>query len=1571
MVMTLVPVQAVALLEEQVGIMPLNTLLPGTHGSQIVNAGETLTIGDGVIISGTVTVNAGGTLYMTGGTITGPGRGVLVSGGTFSMCGGVITENEMLGGGAGVSVTGGIFYMSGDAEIYNNFAIASLEGVGGVPAAGGVYVDGGTFNMHGGTIRYNQVGGVPDTCNHGHGGGVRVRDGGTFNMHSGTIAENRATGRGGGVYVESGSSFIMHGTAPKYIADNTARYMGGGISLTAGNADTFFTMADGAVIRGNGAARGGGICIRKPAQPHTEITWGRTGIAPIYIYDNYTTTGANAGGGIAIYGGTQTIPGNLVIAGNRATYGGGISVASIVLGGNSLANVTIPATVTIGGPDAATIDDINDDECKSTFGNWATYGGGVHVAANARLTVSGGTIQGNHAGSDGGGIFTEVFTYESPLPGPDADDPGWEEHYYNLTVGAAVVFTGNTAGKGAFTPPNNALTHTGITAAAQRSIIPDSEPAEQFRHPLNNYDVNFRGPELDADKTVAGPVASRSVSPGDVLTYTIVVRNDSPVATAHNVQVVDALSDLLPYIAPPGAGTVTIAASDTDHVVLPPTDPAKTVANLIAGITIPRIGPEEYVTLTFTVTVQANLDLRDFHRENPDGELENKVSVYIGDDLKADDDATIPVRHPATLVKTSNAPATGVRVGDTVTYTLTATNPNTFALENFVIVDDLPAGLAFIPGSVTVTPTTAQVGAYAIVDGELRVTVNLPAAVTGETTTPGTVTVSFRARVISAPAEGAPIINTGLLNRPDGTQEDETDETVPVRLPATLEKTSVDTYPWVAAGDIVTYRLTATNPNPFALDGFTIVDDLPAGLAFIPGSVTVTPATAQVGTYAIVDGELHVIVNLPAASATAPGAVVVTFRAEVLPVASGEEIENIGELRRPDGEREDEDEEEIEVRLPATLVKTSNVPADARVAVGDIVEYRLTATNPNEFPLNGFILVDNLPEGLAFVPDSVTVTPATAQVGAYAIVDGALRVIVNLPAASATASGTVVVAFEAKILAEAAGEEIENVGELRRPDNTPEDEDEEEIEVRRPATLEKTSDVAEGTIVRVGDILEYTLTARNPNPFALENFVIVDDLPAGLQFVADSVRINSAAGAYTFVDGVLRVSVNIPAATVVDGDDVYGTVVVTFRAEVLPAAIVGTVIENTGTLYRPDGGREDEDDEEVPVRLPATLEKTSDVPEDTKVQVGDEVTYTLTARNPNPFALDGFTIVDDLPTGLRFVPGSVTVTPATAQVGSYTIGDDGELRVRVNLPAATSATAPGTVVVTFRAEILPAAANTVITNTGTLYNSGGGQEDEDEEEIEEGEVFWRQAFLIGRPSGNIYPQDNITRAEVATIFFRMLEDEVRTDNWTQNNPFNDVQLHQWFNNAISTTVGMGFFRNIPYITGGQFHPQEDITRAELAVILVRFMNLDRIGPFSAAVSDDNQFNDIAGHWARVYINRAAEEGWIRGDEGVGGPFRPDDPLERAEAAAMINRIFQRLVETPACLLDDMVDWPDNDNPNLEEAWYFLYMQMATNSYTYRWRSDSNYYKELIETISPRPWHVLERPDSAPEDILDY
>lgn len=230
------------------------------------------------------------------------------------------------------------------------------------------------------------------------------------------------------------------------------------------------------------------------------------------------------------------------------------------------------------------------------------------------------------------------------------------------------------------------------------------------------------------------------------------------------------------------------------------------------------------------------------------------------------------------------------------------------------------------------------------------------------------------------------------------------------------------------------------------------------------------------------------------------------------------------------------------------------------------------------------------------------------------------------------------------------------------------------------------------------------------------------------------------------------------------------------------------------------------------------------------------------------------------------------------------------------------------------------------------------------------------AYIIGYPVENgqsqdyreVRPQNNITRAEVATIFFRMLTDESRAEFWTKENTYSDVNINDWFNNAISTATNAGIVNG--YDTG-DFKPNAPITRAEFAAIAARFS--------SRSYSGADMFSDISGHWARNDINRAADIGWITGYED--GTFRPDQYITRAEAMTLINRLLYRLVDEDG-LHDDMVKWIDN-NPG---TWYYANVQEATNSHYYT-RIDIGYYETWTGIREPRDWEALEKAMSDVDD----
>lgn len=224
------------------------------------------------------------------------------------------------------------------------------------------------------------------------------------------------------------------------------------------------------------------------------------------------------------------------------------------------------------------------------------------------------------------------------------------------------------------------------------------------------------------------------------------------------------------------------------------------------------------------------------------------------------------------------------------------------------------------------------------------------------------------------------------------------------------------------------------------------------------------------------------------------------------------------------------------------------------------------------------------------------------------------------------------------------------------------------------------------------------------------------------------------------------------------------------------------------------------------------------------------------------------------------------------------------------------------------------------------------------------------AYIIGYPDGDVHPQGNITRAEVATIFFRLLRDPVRTQYWSQTNGYSDVPGNKWYNNAISTLSNMGIICGYP---DGTFRPDAPITRAELTKIAAGFFSDPRV-----AATYDGRFSDVHGaEWYISYLMTALEEGLIEGYPD--GSFRPNRPITRAETCTIVNRTLGRKPEKDHLLPEsDMINWPDNINRNI---WYYAQMQEATNSHDYRWISiGSEACEQWTAKLIERDWAALER-----------
>ena len=211
------------------------------------------------------------------------------------------------------------------------------------------------------------------------------------------------------------------------------------------------------------------------------------------------------------------------------------------------------------------------------------------------------------------------------------------------------------------------------------------------------------------------------------------------------------------------------------------------------------------------------------------------------------------------------------------------------------------------------------------------------------------------------------------------------------------------------------------------------------------------------------------------------------------------------------------------------------------------------------------------------------------------------------------------------------------------------------------------------------------------------------------------------------------------------------------------------------------------------------------------------------------------------------------------------------------------------------------------------------------------------AYLLGYENGTVRPNGSISRAEVATVLFRLLKDDVRMQNLTKDNAYSDVSDTAWYSTAVSTLSKMGVISGYP---DGTFRPNAPITRAEFAAMIARFDE--------TAKSADTPFTDISGHWAENAIGKAYGNGWVEGNSKT--VFCPESNLTRAETATLLNRVLHRLPEKESDLLANQIVWPDNP----ETFWGYLAIQEATNSHEYERKADGVHETQTVKREN-RDW----------------
>ena len=202
------------------------------------------------------------------------------------------------------------------------------------------------------------------------------------------------------------------------------------------------------------------------------------------------------------------------------------------------------------------------------------------------------------------------------------------------------------------------------------------------------------------------------------------------------------------------------------------------------------------------------------------------------------------------------------------------------------------------------------------------------------------------------------------------------------------------------------------------------------------------------------------------------------------------------------------------------------------------------------------------------------------------------------------------------------------------------------------------------------------------------------------------------------------------------------------------------------------------------------------------------------------------------------------------------------------------------------------------------------------------------SYLNGYPGGLFGPNDNMTRAEVAQMFYNLLLNQ----NVTVTVSFADVSADAWYAQAVNALASLGIVQGVG---DGMFAPERTITRAEFTVIAMRFAELPTGGT--------NPFSDVrTSDWFYAQVVGAAQYGWITGY--TNGTFGPNNTITRAEVTAIVNRMLSRSADED--FVDDNAAELVRFNDVSDTYWAYYDIMEATNSHEYEWDNNAEEWTDL-------------------------
>ena len=801
---------------------------------------------------------------------------------------------------------------------------------------------------------------------------------------------------------------------------------------------------------------------------------------------------------------------------------------------------------------------------------------------------------------------------------------------------------------------------------ASDNFDPDSTPNNDDGDQSEDDEAAAAVVVQQSDLSLAKVISDPTPNVGDTVTFTLTLTNDGPDA-ATNVSIAD--------IVPAGYSAVTAISSGGTF------DGIDTVTWTV--LAVPAFG---FVQLTFDAIVDAPTGAVDEYENvaqvtaadqwDPDSTPDNDD----GDQSEDDEAAAVAVPQVSDLSLVKTVASTTPAVGDVVTFTLTVTNDGPDAATNVSVRDVLPAGLAYVAGTIgggttqddslapTLTWTIATLASGAsnalVYDAQV---VAVPDGVGGLDPTAylnaAEITAADQFDPDSNPATGIGVDDGG-----DAIADDDESQLqlVPTIADLSLVKTTAAT-PQV--GEVVTVTLTVTNDGPDEATAIEVTDTVPAGLVYQSGSIAGGTTQNDTGAPVLVwtvDSLLSgasivltydVLVGPPTGAAGE-----YTNQAEITAAgqwdpdsdaATGFGVDDLG-----DGVADD-DEAEFTVDPQVADLSLVKFPPVTAPNVGDTVTYTLELTNDGPDAATNVEVTDTVPAGLVYQTGSMTGGDVQDETGAPALV----WTIASIPALA-----TVTLTYQV-VVGPPTGDPLEytNVAEVTGsdqfdPDSTPANGDATEDDYATSTIAPLQADLSfvkstADTTPDLFDVVTFTLTVTNDGPDDATNVAVQDVLPAGLAYQAGSI------GGGTTQDDSLAPTLTWTIASLASG----ASVDLTYDAQVVPvvdgtgndvdpAAYLNAAEITASDQFDPDSdpatgfdvdedgdGNPDDDDESRlaldPNVADVSVVKTAPV---ANPNVGDVVTLSLVVSNLGPDAATAVVVTDVLPAGMVYQVGSIS-----------------------------------------------------------------------------------------------------------------------------------------------------------------------------------------------------------------------------------------------------------------------------------------------------------------------------------------